>query len=126
MSPLPWIDLASDSGSRRGSVRSDRPASSVLSQTVILEAAAGYETAGVPGFAIPYNEREGSLGRDSFAPESLAEKEEKDGDDDGEEMGYPTGLRFWLIFLSLVLSAIPAALDRTILSTAMYSSSHRI
>lgn len=114
MSPLPWIDLASDSGSRRGSIGSDRPVSSVSSQTVILGTAAGYETA-----SVPYHEREGTFGRDAFAPNDWPEeKEEKDGDD-GEERVYPTGLRFWLIFLSMVLSAIPSSLDRTILSTAM-------
>jgi hypothetical protein len=115
--PLPWIDLASDSGSRRGSVGSDRPVSSVSSQTVILGAAGGYETASGPGFASRYHEREGTFGRDTFAPDYSPEEEKNE--DDGEERVYPTGLRFWLIFLSMVLSAIPYSLDRTILSTAM-------
>jgi hypothetical protein len=100
--------------------------SSVVSQTVILEAAAGYERANTPGFSIPYYEREVSLGRDTVPPddplenkEDKEDKEEKE-DEDEEEMVYPSGLRFWLIFLCLVLSAIPSSLDRTILSAAMY------
>ena len=129
LSPFSWIDLASDVESRRGSVRSERPVSSIASKVTepeVLEAATGYETAarGTPPYAVRYHHQSDARSIRSNA----SEKSEGQGHshetkeiDPEEEPVYPTGLRFVLICISMGLSTLPPALDRTIVATAMYS-----
>ena len=129
LSPFSWIDLTSDADSRRGSVRSERPVSSISSkvtETEVLEAATGYETAGrgPPQYAVRYyhDSDTGSMRSNrSETPEGQGHLHETKELEPDEELVYPTGLRFVLICISMALSTFPPALDRTIVATAMYS-----
>jgi hypothetical protein len=124
-SPSPWIDLRSIASSEKSDVESESLKSenisnidsvSVYSAIEPWELAAGYEKGGFP---ISYYETyapRSERGSKRFSAVSKVELPVKSLE---TEIVYPSGSRFILICISLALSTLPTALDRTIISTAM-------
>jgi hypothetical protein len=94
-----------------------------------LEAATGYETANAAPLKNSYHENDVGLKAESEREKTLGESENPEkretasvGDAkerEEQEVVYPHGLRLVLICMTLFFACLPAALDRTIMATAM-------
>ena len=131
-SPSPWIDLASVASS---SVKGDSDSASIQSYKTDVdtepgesisdktpseawEIAAGYEKGGVPVYYDRHKEgdSEGKSRRFSIGSKKMQSMISAQSDS-----SYPNTFRLTLITTFLVISSFLVSLDRTIVTTAMYS-----
>jgi hypothetical protein len=127
-SPGPWIDLRSVASSDDGETESVHTIHTEGTTTIsslsaytpseAWEIAAGYEKGGVPWY---YEDSR----RFSNARLSVASLKRQSVLSTSSDIVYPGKLRLLLILISLSLSTLLVALDRTIVSTAMYGLSIR-